>query len=106
MVIEQKLEEKIHRTERRLLELSLHLQRLNQEHQKLLEELDLTPEQLKDFVENPENFPPPIWEQLQKEKKEWDEKLDLELKNVRNANKTKSVLSERGTIQQHWLFVR
>lgn len=104
--MEEKLEEKIQRSERKLLELSLHIQRLNSEYQQLLEELDLTPEQLKIFAENPENFPPPIWEQLQDEKKQWEACLNLELENVRDANKTKKVIAERGKIQRHWLFVR
>lgn len=106
MAIEEKLEEKIHRTERKLVELSLHIQRLSREYQEILEELALTPEQLKEFAENPANFPPPIWEQLQKEKKQMNEKLELELTNVRDANKTKKAIAERGTVQQHWLFVR
>lgn len=106
MVIEEKLEEKIHRTERKLIELSLHIQRLSREYQEILDELSLTPEQLKEFAENPENFSPPIWEQLQKEKKKMHEMLESELNNVRDANKTKKTISERGTVRQHWLFVR
>jgi chromosome segregation ATPase len=106
MAIEEKLEDKIHRTERKLLELSLHAQRLNLEYQQLLGEWALTSEQLKEFTENPVNFSSAIWDQLQKEKKELEEKLNLQLNNVRNANKTQDILSEQGRIQQHWLFVR
>jgi hypothetical protein len=106
MAIEEKLEEKIHRTERKLIELSLHIQRLNHEYQDILKELALTPEQLKEFADNPENFPPPIWEQLQNEKKIMNEMLESELNNVRDANKTKKTIAERGNVQQHWLFVR
>lgn len=106
MAIEEKFEEKIHRTERKLIELSLHIQRLSREYQEILDELALTPDQLKEFAENPDNFPPTVWEQLQKEKKQMHEKLDLDLNNIRDANKTKKTIAERGTVQQHWLFVR
>jgi len=106
MVINEKLEEKIHKTERKLIELSIHIQRLDREYKQLLEELALTPEQIKEFAENPENFSPPIWEQLQKEKKLSEEKLNLALNNVRDANNTNKILSEKGKVQQHWLFVR
>lgn len=106
MAIEEKLEEKIHRTERKLIELSLHIQRLSREYQEILDEWALTPEQLKDFAENPDNFSPPIWEKLQKEKKQMNEKLESELNNVHDANKTKKAIAERGTVQQHWLLVR
>lgn len=106
MVIEEKLEEKIHRTERKLMELSLHIQHLHHEYQEILNEFALTPEQIKEFAENSENFPPPLWEQLQQEKKEMDEKLEQELNNVQDTSKTQKTISERGKVQQHWLFVR
>lgn len=106
MVTEEKLETKIHRTERKLVELSVHIQRLNREYQEIIDELALAPDELKNFAENPENFDPPIWEQLQQEKKQMDERLDLELNNVQDANKTKHTISERGKVQQHWLHVR
>lgn len=105
-MIKEKLEEKISRTERKLRELSLHTQRLSHEYEKLLETLDLTSEQLKDFAENPENFSPSIREEVQNEKKRLEEKLNLELNHVHNANQTQKTFLERGTVQQHWLFVR
>jgi len=106
MAIEEKLEDKIHRTERKLKELFLHLQRLDREYQTLLKELDTTPEQLQAFAENPDNFSPALWEELQNAKKELEEKLKLKLDNVCDANKTKKTLSEKGKVQKHWLFVR
>jgi len=106
MSVEEKLETKIQKTERKLLEMSIILKRLDREYQKLLDEMALTPEQLKAYVENPENFAPPIWEQLQNEKKMLDEKLNLELSCVPDLAKAKKTISERGTVQQHWLFVR
>ena len=96
--------DKILKTERKLNELSVHIQRLNHEYQTLLDELALTPEELKAFVENPDNFS--NWEQLQHEKREMDEKLNVELNSVIDANKTQKIFSERGQVQQHWMFVR
>ena len=106
MTIKEKLEDKIHKTEKRLVELAIHRERLSNEHQELLKELALTSIELKDFAENSENFTPPIWEKLQAEKKQIDERLNLELNNINDPNKTKKTTSERATIQQHWLFVR
>jgi hypothetical protein len=106
MAIKEKLEEKIQATERKLNELSIRLKRLDEEYQQLLKEWGLTAEELKNHVENPENFDPSIWEELQKEKKKLDEKLNLELNSVSDPLKTKQAFSERGSIQQHWLFVR
>jgi hypothetical protein len=106
MAIKEKLEEKIHRTEKKLKELSIHIQRLDHEYQLLLKEWSLTPKQIQEFAENPANFDPSVWEQLQKEQQERDEKLNLELNNVHDANKTKQVFSDRGKVQQHWMYVR
>lgn len=106
MAFEQKLEDKITTTQRKLKELSIKMEKLDHDYNKLLKELELTPEQLKNYIENPENFTQPIWEQLQNEKKMLDEKLNLELSRASDPNKTKQAYSEKGTIQQHWLFVR
>lgn len=106
MSFKEKLEDKIQNTERRLVELSLILKKLDREYQKLLDEMSVTPEAVKSFVENPDHFPPPIWEQLQNEKKMRDEKLNMELSCVPDLTKTKKTMSERSQIQQHWLHVR
>lgn len=106
MSLEEKLEEKIQKTKFKMKELSLALERLNQEYHQLLEELASTPEQIKDYLENSENFTPPIWEMLQNEKKKLDDQLNLELSRVRDPLKLKKTFSENGSIQNHWLFVR
>lgn len=106
MVINKNIEEKFQRTERKLKELSITLQRLNDEYQQFLKDLALTPTQLKEYVNDPANFSPSIWEQLQDEKKKLDEKLNLELSNLRDPLKVKEIFSEKGKIQPHWLFVR
>lgn len=106
MSVEEKLEDKIKRTERKLLELSIFLAQLDNEYQKLLEEMSFTPAYLKEFVGNPDNFAPAVWEELQNEKKQLDEKLNLELSVLPDQVKTKKTLSERASVQKHWLFVR
>lgn len=101
-----KIEEKIQRTERKLKELSILLQRLTEEYNEVLKEMALTPSEIKEYVENPNNFAPNIWEEMQEDKKKWEEKLDLELKSLPNIQNTKKNMAEKGQIQQHWLFVR
>lgn len=106
MSVKENLEDKIQETEKKLHEISLDMKRLDREYQNLLDEIELSPLELKEYVENPKNFSAPIWEQLQAEKKMLDEKLNLELNNIPDLLKTQKVFSERGKIQQHWLFVR
>ena len=106
MSVKENLEEKIEKTEKKLHEISVSMKRLDREYQQLLDGIELSPLQLKEFVENPKNFSPPIWEQLQNEKKMLDEKLNLELNNIPDMLKTQKTFSERAAVQQHWLFVR
>lgn len=106
MALEEKLQDKIQRQQRKMKEISISLERLDRDYQKIFKELALTPEQLQTYMENPENFTPPIWEELQNEKKKLDEGLNLELTRVRDPKKLKKTYSENGSIQQHWLFVR
>lgn len=106
MSLEENLEEKIHRTEKKLKEFSITLSRLESDYQQILKDLNITPDQLANFSENPEDYDQAEWEQLQDVKKKLDEKLNLELSRIYDPQKTKKTLSEKGTIQQHWLFVR
>ena len=56
MTMNENLSEKIHRTEKKLSELTLRLQRFNQEYQQFLEECALTPDELASVIENQSNF--------------------------------------------------
>jgi cytochrome oxidase Cu insertion factor (SCO1/SenC/PrrC family) len=106
MSLEQKLEANIQNTQLKMQQLAISMESLENEYQQLLEDLALTPEQLKDYAEDSSNFSPPIWEQLQNDKKKLDEKLDLALKSVRDPLKIKKTFSDQGLIQRHWIFVR
>jgi DNA-binding transcriptional MerR regulator len=106
MSLEQKMDEKFHTTQIKMKELSIEMGKLELEHQKLMKNLGLTPEEIQAFASNESNYSPPIWEQLQQEKKQLDEKLNLSLNNIRDPNKVKKTLSETASIQSHWIFVR
>ncbi|MBA2369103.1 MAG: hypothetical protein H0V82_08795 [Candidatus Protochlamydia sp.] len=106
MSLKKALEEKIQNTQLKMQELSIGMEKLEDDYQELLKELGLTSEELQDYAENPNNYSPPIWEQLQSEKKMLDEKLNLALTNIRDPIKAKEALSERAAIQNHWIYVR
>ena len=106
MTLKKALEEKIQHTQVKMQELSVGMEKLEEDYQELLKELGLTPEELQNYAENPHNYSPPIWEKLQNEKKMLDEKLDLALNNIRDPLKAQEALSERATIQNHWIYVR
>lgn len=106
MLADQKIEEKIQQTDKKLKEFSIALQRFNDHYQEWLDQLGLTAEELKEHANNPENFSPEIWQQLQEERKKGEEELAKQMNSVPDPLKTKKTLSERGHVQQHWLFVR
>lgn len=103
---EQKLYEAYQETERKLKEFSITSEKIDRECQSLLQNLSLTPEQLKEYMENPDNFNPALWENLQNEKKKMEEMLDLQMSVVKDPKKNRKKYSDRGKIKQNWIFVR
>jgi hypothetical protein len=106
MLYKESISDKILRTERKMKELSIQMEKIKNDYQQLLEELSLTPQQISHHINNPENFSPPIWEKIQKEKAHLDEKLNLELSQIKDPLKNEKGYLEQATIKQHWLFVR
>ena len=99
-------EEIVLQNERKLNELQQNLEKSRQEYQSLLEELQLSPEQLAHFVNNQDNFSAQEWKAIQEEHQKLDVKLNLELNEIRNPQKAKQVQQEQSQIRPHWLFVR
>lgn len=88
-----------------LKELLLRSKELENEETKLFQELKVTPEQISTFIEKPENFTAENWEKIKTHKAQLSEKLDLQLKNIRNPLKTKKTY-EKSIIDNRWLFVK
>jgi len=105
MFKEDNLDEKIEKNDSKIKEISIQIQNLNREEKALLDELKVTPEQLSTFIENKENFSEKNWDEIQSQKKKLDQKLLLELANIRNPSKTKKAFKERN-IDNNWLFVK
>lgn len=103
---EQKVYEAYQETEQKLKEFSITSEKIGRECQSLLESLLLTPQQLKEYMENPDNFTSAAWEDLQNEKKKMEEMIQLQLSAVQDPKKIRKKYSDRGKIKQNWLFVR
>ncbi len=91
--------------EKKIKELAIRHEKLDNDISDFLTELDVTPEQLSAFISKKENFTEENWEVLQKRKKSLDEKLEVELKNVRDPKKAKKALASLN-VQRHWMFVK
>lgn len=105
MNYEDELENKIEKFERSFNELTIRFENQNKLVNDLLEELNVTPEQLSEFIKKKENFTEENWEELEKQTKLLEQRLLLELANISNPTKRKKTYAERN-IQPHWLFVR
>lgn len=86
-------------------ELEIRNETLDEQVKAFFAELNLTPQQLHAFVDNPDNFSKENWEAMQQQKQKLDAKLQLDLQNIRDPLKTKKTYANR-KVDQHWLFVR
>lgn len=105
MLETQDIDENFEKTQKKMKELEIRNSKLDQDSVDLLKQLKVSAEQLTQFIDDKENFSDKNWEQLRKKKDEIEQKLDTELKNVRNPKKTQETLKERN-VDHHWLFVR
>jgi len=103
---EENLESQSTKNDLTLQELLIRIDGLDRQVKAFMEELDISPEQISGFVNNPDNFTQENWAQLEKQRKMLDEKLDLEMRNIRNPKSAKKAYASRAGVQQHWIFVR
>lgn len=105
MPSDDELEQQINRNEKTMQELAIRIENLDRQVDEFLTELQVTPEQLSALLEKKEKFTESNWQELIKQKQELDDKLNRELKNIRNPLSAKKTYSER-KIGNNWLFVR
>lgn len=105
MQSDTQLESKIHKNELAAQELEIRIEALNRDVNELLNQLNVSPEQLTTFIENKENFSEDNWKLLLEQRKALDEKLLKELLNVSNPKKTRETFKQMN-VQPHWLFIK
>lgn len=105
MFLKDNIEEKLSANEKKIRELDIRFEKLNNDIKNFLNELQVTPEQLTSFISQKENFTEENWEELQKQKKQLEDKLNLELKNITNPLKSKKARASLN-IDRHWLYVK
>jgi len=103
---DEELYGKFENMQQKINELLILSENLNNNYQKILEQLDLSDQQLTSFVENPENFSEKEWEDLEAEKKKMQEMLDLQMSHLQDPKKVQKKYSQRKRVKSNWLFVR
>lgn len=105
MSLEAMLEKQVEKNAQTIRELAIQIENINRQTEELLKELNVSPDQLTTFINNKDAFSEENWNALTAQRKALDEKLLLELANVRNPLKAKKTFQDR-QVQPHWLFVR
>ena len=103
---EENLEHQSTKNDLTLQELLIRIDGLDRQVKAFMEELQVTPQQISSYVSNPNNFTKDNWEELEKQRKMLDEKLDLELRSIRDPKSAKKTMEARKEVQRHWIFVR
>lgn len=105
MFLRNSPEEKMEDQEKKLQELLIRIENLDQSSDALLKELNVTPQQLTQFISNKAHFTEDAWNTLREQKQMLDEKIDQQLASISNPLKTRKTYKER-VIQNHWLYVK
>lgn len=103
---EENLELQSTKNELTLQELLIRIDGLDRQVKAFMDELQVTPQQINVFVNDPKNFTKENWDELERQRKMLDEKLDLELRHIRDPKTVKKNLEIQKEVQRHWIFVR
>lgn len=103
---DQQIDKKMTQHEKKIKELSIQTETLEREFNQFLNEMKVTREQIRKFVGSKEYFTEENWEEIQKQQKELDQKLLVQLRNIQNPLKTKKTMAERKDITPQWLYVK
>lgn len=103
---EKVLENKIEQNNTKIKALSIQIENINREMDSFFKELQINFDNLSEFMSKKDNFTEENWEELSKQKKMIEERLQRELDNIRNPLKAKHAQSSQQHVQRHWLFVK
>lgn len=101
----ENLENILQLQEKKLVEIDIENERLDQKIEAFYEEFEVNEQNLSTFLSQETNFCKENWETIQIEKKKMEEKLKSDLENIANPFRLKKVYKQR-KVETHWLFVR
>lgn len=106
MTYEKSVEEKLYLTEKKLKELKIYSDKIDSEFNEIIKKWGFTPNELKKYAENPENYSEEEWEEHKKESEHFFNLIKEELEKITDTRKTESHRSSIGAIRSHWIPVR
>lgn len=99
------IEQKTERNNKKLKEVCLQIEKLDQDIEQLFKEQGINPIEIAEFLDKKENFNEKEWAEIQEAQKILDKELKVNLKNIRDPRKAKKTYNDR-YVQPHWLYVR
>lgn len=106
MFFKEKLEERIIRTDKKLTQLQGKLQDWEKRYHQILDDAGIELQEVHQYMSHCEQHSPELWHQIQQERQLLDEKLSLELSDIRDHKKLDRTYAENKNIAAHWLYVR
>ncbi len=98
------IEDKLKKIEKKITEIEIRNQKLNQDTEELFAEFQVAPEQLTEYLQSKENFSEKNWEEIQHHTNQIEKKLSVDLNCIHNPMQTKKTFNEKN-IDPSWLFV-
>lgn len=99
------LEQKTESNNKKLKEICLRIEKLDQDMEQLFKEQGINPIEVAEFLDKKENFTEKEWNEIQEARRILDKELKVNLKNIRDPRKAKKAYNDR-YVQPHWLYVR
>lgn len=100
------LEQRLQKHDLNMQELMIRIDSLDREVKTLMDELNITPDQVSQFVASSANFSSEQWAELHNQRKALDDKLARDLSNIKNPKKTQQALQSQQHVTRNWIFVK
>lgn len=99
------IEQKSKSLERKIKDICHEVEKLDKDILHFFADRGINPIEVSEYIENKENFSDHEWDEMQQVRAKLDEKLSLDLKNIRDPRKAKQAYNDRH-VRPHWIFVR
>jgi len=96
---------KTKQNQRKLKEITLRMEALNQEIDAFFKEVGVSVEEFAKYASNSDNFTPQAWSEMEKRRKFLDERLQKELDSIQDPSRTKKSFDDHSA-SRNWIPCR
>lgn len=99
-------EERFKKQEKKFKELLMRSRELDKQSDELFEGIDVSHEELTNYLSNPDNFTAEDWEKVKTQLDEQKQDVTDLLEKQRDIAQVRKAYEQRAEVQRHWMFVR